>query len=273
MLKFFSRLERTRNFVLLLFAIVMVASLVLFYAPTPNPQEMNLTRSTETVAKVGGETVALGEVANISQLYNGAIPAQQILDSLIPSRIVRQEAARLGLTASDAEVADQIRKQNKPADGSAFDQKRYEQNVTEQFGSVKAYEQSVRDQLSGQKLEAFITSGVNVSEEDVLNDFKRKSTKFDLSFVPVNVQSLAENIKPSDDELKNYFEQNKKNYYISLPQKKIRYVFLSTSKIGEKLQIPEADLQAEYDKLPPERKQAGVQGQQIDLRVARPELD
>jgi peptidyl-prolyl cis-trans isomerase D len=73
--------------------------------------------------------------------------------------------------------------------------------------------------------------------------------------------------------LKNYFEQNKKNYYISLPQKKIRYVFLSTSKIGERLQIPEADLQAEYDKLPPERKQAGVQGQQIVLRVPRPELD
>jgi peptidyl-prolyl cis-trans isomerase D len=273
MLKFFSRLERTRNAVLIVFAVIMVASLVLFYAPTPNQQELNLSRSTETVAKVGGETVALGEVANISQIYSGAIPAEQILDSLIPSRIVRQEAERLGLTASDAELRDQILKLNKPADGSAFDKARYEQNVTEQFGSVKAYEQSVRDQLSGQKLEAFITSGVNVSEEDVLNDFKRKNTRFDLSFVPVSVRDLAENLNPSDEELKNYFEQNKKNYYISLPQKKIRYVFLSTSKIGEKLTIPDGDLQAEYDKLTPERKQAGVNGQQIVLRVARPELD
>jgi len=34
MLKFFNRLEKTRNFVLLLFAILMVGSLVLFYAPT-----------------------------------------------------------------------------------------------------------------------------------------------------------------------------------------------------------------------------------------------
>lgn len=273
MLKFFSRLERTRNFVLLLFAILMVTSLVLFYAPTRNTSLENPTRSTETVAKVGSESVTAGELATINQLYRGAIPSSQILDSLIPSRIVRQEADRLGLTATDAEVAEAIRRQNKPADGAAFDQKRYEQNVTEQFGSVRAYEQSVRDQLSGQKLEAFITSGVSVSEEEVLNNFKRKNTNFDLSYLPVSVSDLSQNIKPSDEELKNYFEQNKKNYYISQPQKKIRYVFINTSKIGEKLPLTDAELQAEYDKLTPERKQAGVQGQQIVLRVGRPELE
>lgn len=272
MLKFFKRLERTRNFVLIVFAVIMMASLVLFYAPT-NRQPVNSSRSTETAAKVGDETVTLGEVAGISQIYRGAIPAAQILNSLIPSRIVRQEAERLGLTASDAEVARAIREQNKPTDGTTFDQKKYEQNVIEQFGSVKAYEQSVRDQISGQKLQAFITSGVTVSEEDVLNSFKRKNTSFDITYVPVNVADLAQNAKPSDDELKNYFEQNKKSYYISLPQKKIRYIFVNTAKIGEKLQIADADLKAEYDKLSPERKQAGIQGQQIVLRVAKPELD
>ncbi|MGI8495454.1 MAG: peptidyl-prolyl cis-trans isomerase, partial [Pyrinomonadaceae bacterium] len=176
-------------------------------------------------------------------------------------------------TASDIEVAQAIREQNKPADGTTFDQKKYEQNVTEQFGSVKAYEQSMRDQISGQKLQAFITSGVTASEEDVLNSFKRKNTSFDVTYVPVNVADLAENAKPTDDELKAYFEQNKKSYYITLPQKKIRYVFVNTAKIGEKLSIPDADLKAEYDKLTPERKQAGIQGQQIVLRVAKPDLD
>jgi peptidyl-prolyl cis-trans isomerase D len=273
MLKFFSRLERTRNFVLLIFAIIMVASLVLFYAPTRDSQQANPVRSTETVAKVGGEDITVGEVATFSQLYRGAIPAAQILSTLIPSRIVRLEAARLGLTASDKEVADAIIEQNKPADGSAFDRKVYEQNVASQFGSVKNYEQSLRDQISGQKLQAFITSGVSVSEEDVLNDFKRKNTKFDLSFIPVSVSDLSQSLKPTDDELKNYFEQNKKSYYITLPQKKIRYIFVNTAKIGEKLSIPEADLQAEYEKLTPERKQAGIQGQQIVLRVAKPELE
>jgi parvulin-like peptidyl-prolyl isomerase len=43
--------------------------------------------------------------------------------------------------------------------------------------------------------------------------------------------------------------------------------------VGEKLNISEADLRAEYDKLPEDRKIAGVQGQEIVLRVSKPEFD
>jgi len=170
-------------------------------------------------------------------------------------------------------LASYIRQQNKPTDGTPFDQKVYEQNVTSQFGSVRAFEQAVRDEISGKNLEAFLTSGVTVSEEEILDDYKRKNTKFDLAYIPVSSADLAQTIKPTDEELKNYFEQNKKNYFISVPQKKIRYVFLDTTKIGEKLTISDEELKAEYDKLPDDKKKAGVEGQQIVLRVAKPELD
>jgi peptidyl-prolyl cis-trans isomerase D len=154
-----------------------------------------------------------------------------------------------------------------------FDQKRYEQNVTDQFGSVKNYEESVRDQLSAQKLEAFLTSGVSVSEQEILEDYQRKNTKFDLTYVPVNSADLAQTVTPSDEELRNYFEQNKASYYIKSPQKKIRYVFVNTAKLGGKLPVSEEDLRAEYEKIPADKKQAGVEGQQIVLRIPKPELE
>jgi peptidyl-prolyl cis-trans isomerase D len=278
MLKFFNRLERTRNFVLLIFAIVMVASLVLFYAPTRDNIQTNLATSQESVADVGGESVTVGELVrqkeNMAMFGGGqTLPARFMLDGLIRNRIVRLEAERLGLRATDAEVAAEIRRQLRPTDGTAFDQKVYEQNVTEQFGSVAAYEQVVRDQLSAQKLEAFLTSGVTVSEEELLNDYKRKNTKFDLTYVPVSTADLAQTIKPSDEELRNFYEQNKKNYYIGVPQKKIRYVFLNTAKIGEKLPLSDEDLKAEYDKLPADKKIAGVRGQEIVLRVPKPDQE
>lgn len=278
MLKFFSRLERTRNFVLLVFAILMVASLVFFYAPTRNFVQADLTRSEETAAKVGSENVTVGELArqkeSMERFGGGrSLPAKMMIDGLIRSRIVRIEAERLGFRATDAEVATEIRKQFKSDDGTPFDQKRYEQNVTDQFGSVSAYEQAVRDQVSAQKLEAFLTSGVTVSDEELLKDFNRKNTKFDVSYVPVNTAELAQTLKPTDEELKAYFEQNKKSYFISVPQKKIRYVFLNTAKVGEKLAISDEDLKAEYDKLPADKRNAGVQGQEIVLRVPKPEFD
>ena len=278
MLRFFTRLEKTRNFVLFLFAILMVGSLVFFYTPSSNTSLANLAQSDETVASVSGNKISVGELVrqkeNYTQFSRGqTFPTKMVLDGLIASRITRVEAERLGLTASDAEVAAKIREQNKSTDGKPFDQAIYERNVTEQYGNIATYEQNVRDDISAQKLNAFLTSGVTVSEEEVLNDFQRKNSKFDVNYVAVNSTDLAKTITPTDAELREYFEKNKSGYYISVPQKKIKYVFVNTSKIGEKLQIPDADLKAEYDNLAPDKKIAGVLGQEIVLRVAKPEFD
>jgi len=277
MLKFFSRMERTRNFVLLLFAILMVVSLIVFYAPTRDTVQSTLVQSEETAAEIGGEEVTVGELVRqkeASSRFTGASqPAKTLLDQTIRLRIARIEAAQLGLRATDMEVAGKIREEFKTEDGKPFDQKRYEQNAIQNAGSVSALEEEVRDSLSAQKLQTFLTSGVSVSEEEVLEDYKRSNTKFEVSYVPISVADLAQTFKPTDEELKKYFEENKKNYYISTPQKKIRYLFLNTAKIGERLNIPEADLKAEYDKLPADKRIAGVQGQEIVLRVPKPEFD
>lgn len=278
MLKYFNRLEKTRNFVLLTFAILMVASLVFFYAPTQSTVGTNLAMSSETAASVSGEDITVGELYRQRESYSRfsqgrPFPAKMLLNGLISSRIMRVEAERLGLTASDAEVAAVIREQFKPTDGTPFDQKRYEQVAIENAGNISAFEEGIRDEISANKLRAFLGSGVSVSEEEVLNDFKRRNTKFDLSYVAINPSDLAQTITPTDQELRDYFEKNKASYYISSPQKKIRYVFVNTAKMGEKLPISDADLQAEYNNLPEERKKAGVLGQEIVLRVAKPEFE
>ncbi len=273
MLKFFSRLEKTRNFVILLFAVVMVLSLIvagLFMRDDPSINKAGGNK--ETAAKVGSETVTVGEIAQLKQGRAGSLPSKYLINSLIGQRIIRVEANRLGLRASDAEVAAEIRKGLKDETGAAIEQKRYEENVAAQYGSVVAYEQTVRDQLSGQKLEAFLTAGVTIAEEEVLKDFQRKNTKFDVNYVSVNAAELSQTMKPTDEELKEYFEKNKANYYINVPQKKIRYVFLNTSKVGEKIPLSDEDLKAEYDKVPADKKSKGVEAQQIVLRIAKPEF-
>ena len=266
-------MERTRNFVLLGFAVLMVVSLVFFYAPSNTGIQESLTRSDETVAKVGSEKITVGEMAIIMQSRGGRLPAKMLLNPLISQRLTRIEAERLGLVASDAEVASYIRKAFKPEDGKPFDQNRYEQNAISQSGSITAFEDSIRDSLSEEKLRAYLTSGVTVSEEEVLKDYQRKNTKFDVSYVPVSAADLAQTIKPTDDELKSFFEQNKKNYYIGVPQKKIRYVFVNSSKVGEKLAVSDEDLKAEFEKIPADKKIKGVEGQEIVLRVAKPEFE
>jgi hypothetical protein len=213
MLKFFSRMERTRNFVLLLFAILMVVSLIVFYAPTRDTIQSNLMMSEEEAAEVGSEDITVGELvrqkeAVIRIMGPANAETKNLLDNAIRSRIARIEAQRLGLRATDAEVAAKIREEFKE-DGKPFDQKRYEQNAVQNAGSVSALEESVRDSLSAERLQAFITSGVTVSEEEVLDDYKRGNSKFELTYVPVTLAEVSQTVKPTDEELKAYFEANK----------------------------------------------------------------
>lgn len=256
----------------------MVLSLVLFYKPTDPAIGAGLINSQEAAARISGENVTVGELARQKEIMKRrqqgmALPANEILNNTISSRIARVEAARLGLTASDAEVAAVIRRDMTPTDGKPFDQAMYEASIIEEQGSISAFEEKVRDGLSAMKLRSFLTAGITVSEEELLEAFKRKKTKFDLSYVSLNATDLAQTIIPTDQELRDYFEKNKAAYYIDTPQKKIRYIFVNTAKIGEKLNLTDAELKEEFDKLPEDKKIAGVYGQEIVLRIPNPNQD
>lgn len=276
MLKFFRKMERTRNILLVFFAVVLVASLIVFGAMTSNQPQQNLSRSTETVAFVGNEKISVSEIALLQDRFlrvrRQSLPTKFLLEGAIRERLIQLEAERLVLTASDAEVANNIRKIFKPSDDE-FDKAKYEQSAVRQAGSVAAFERSLRNQLSEQKLRAFITSGAVVAGEEVLKDYQRRNTKFTLTYVSIDTEDIAKNINPTDDELKKYFKENKKKYYITSPQKKIRYIFLETAKIGEQLEFTDEELKAEYEKLPADKKEIGVNAQEIVLRVLNPRQD
>lgn len=282
MLKQLSRLERTRSFVIIGFAVLMAVSLVFFYAPGRN-SSVEPSQSTQVVAEVGSDEVTVGDLArttaNFQQMYGGQISLAQLggrkgfLDGLIGDRIVAQEAARLGLSASDGEVADRIRKQFVDASGQFVGMERYKESVTARSGDMETFEQELRNNIAREKLRAFVIASVRVSDEEVQADFQRQNTSFDLSYAVITPDQLAEKIQPSDDELKSHYEQRKTDFRILEPQKKVRYVFIDQAKSGAKIDIGDKELRAAFDAMAPANKQAGVKVQQILLKVARKDLD
>ena len=284
MLKQLGRLERTRNIVILLFAVLMAVSLVIFYAPGRNSgANVDPTKNTETVAKVGSATISIADVArireNYAQMFGNRVNLAQLggnkrfLDGLISKLVISQEAARLGLSASDGELAERIRKQFSDASGNFVGFDRYKESVTGRYGDIEKFENDIRDDIAQEKLRAFVTASVNVSDAEVEEEYKRRNTAFDVSYVAVTTDKLAAKIQPSDEELKSYYESHKTDYRYLEPQRKVKYLFIDTEKVGSKLQIPDADLKAEYDNLDPKFKEAGIEIQQIMLKVARKDLD
>jgi len=282
MLKQLGRLERTRSIIIIGFAVLMAVSLVFFYAPG-RTGNVATTKNTDVVANVGGDEITAGDLAqvalNYQQMFGGRFSIAQLggnktlLEGLIRARIITQEAERLGLGASDGEVRDKIVKQFTDASGQFIGLDRYKEVVAARYGELATFEQEVRNDIAREKLQAFVTSSVSVTDEEVQEEYEKRNTSFDVTYAVVTPEKLAEKIQPSDDELRSYFEQHKTDYRYHEPQKKIRYIYVDQAKAGSKIAISDEELRKSYDALGPQQKQAGVKVQQILLKVARPDLD
>ena len=291
MLKQLSRLERTRNILILAFVALMAVSLVLFFRPGGGAARIDPTKSTEVLAVVGGEEITVGDFTlqkqNLQQqfarfgsqisLSRMGYSDEKILDGLITSRVTAQEAERLGLGASESEIKERIANLFRDPTGKfllvdasgKFDIKKYQERV----GDVDAFERGVARDIAREKLEAFVTAGVTVSEDEVREEYKKKNSSVDLTYVAVSASKLADKMQPSEQELKDYYEKHKTEYRIDVPQKKIRYLFLDQNKAGAKVQVSDNELREEFQNVKPEFKSAGVKAQQIVLRVAHEKLD
>lgn len=291
MLKQLSRFERTSKVLILGFVGLMAVSLVLFFRPNSGSSNIEPAKSTEVLAMVGGAEITLGEFATQKQniqtqfsRFGGQVSLTQmgytderILDGLILKKVTEQEATRLGLNASEAEVKERIAKIFSDASGKLtitdasgkLDMSKYQERV----GDVGVFERGVAEDIAREKLEAFVSASVRISEDEVQQDYKRKNTVFDLTYVVVAADKMADKVQPTDEEMKAYYEKHKGDYNISVPQKKIKYVFIDQDKSGQKLQIADKDIKDRYDSLEPQYKQAGVKVQQIVLKVAREDLD
>lgn len=260
----------------------MAISLIVFYAPGRSATSIDPATSTEVVAKVGSDPITVADVVlmreGFRQRFGGQISLMQFggnkrfLDSLIVNQVIKQEAERLGLAASEAELADKIRKQFSDASGVFVGVERYKESVV-RYGGVEKFENQMRNEIAQEKLRAFITSSVNVSEDEVQESYKRSGATFEISYVVVSSDKYAEKIQPAEAELRSYYDSHKDELRYNEQQRKIRYVYVDQEKAASKLQISDQDLRAEFDRLEPQYKQAGVKVQQILLRVARKELD
>jgi len=283
MLKQLARFERTSKYIVIIFAALMAVSLVIFYAPGRSASNIDPTRNTEVVAKVGSANVTVADVArireNYAQMFGNRISLAQLggnkrfLEGLISKHVISQEAERLGLGASDAELLERRDKQFADASGKFVGVERLTEIVNARYGDFRKFEEDLRAEIAQEKLRAFVSASVNVSDAEVEEEYKRRNTSFDVSYVAVSADKLATKIQPSDDELRSYYDSHKTDYRYLEPQRKVRYVYVETEKVGSKLQIPDTELKEEYDRLDPKYKEAGIEIQQILLKVARKDLD
>ena len=82
-----------------------------------------------------------------------------------------------------------------------------------------------------QKLLTAVGAGVTVSDKDISAEVKRQDTKVKFEYAVLTLDDIKKQIKPTDAELKAFYEQNKQQYANSIPEKiKAKYILIDTTR-------------------------------------------
>jgi peptidyl-prolyl cis-trans isomerase D len=257
------RMRRHRAWLKWSLALVVLA-FVVFYIPDFLRQS-NQAAPNDVVARVGGQEITAGMFrrAYLSQLqayrraYGGSVNEQllrqmgieqQILQQLIDERAAIAEAQRLGLTVSDAEVAQRIYaipafQQN----GQFAGQQVYEQVLRMQQPplTIDEFEDNLRRALLVEKLRAAVTDWVAVSDAELEREYHRRNEKVKLQFVLFTPEKVQKDVSVADAEVNAHFEKHKDQYRI--PEKrKIRYLLVDVDAAKSKVVVPPGDVERYY---------------------------
>jgi len=256
---------------ILLGAVVLVlgGSMLLYLVPQ-SPGTGSGEISTDTVAKIGDESVSVQDVRQqlnqIEQRNPNMKPleslyAQQILKQLVFEKEIEYEAKRLGIAVSDQERADRIRQYVPTAftGGTFVGMDRYSAEVQARFQlTVPVFEELIRQGLLEEKFRKLVTDGISVGPAELQDEFRNKNEKVKLDYALIKPEDLEGKISPDDSEVRTAYEKNKAKYQV--PERRVaRYALVDVNQIRQGVQVSDDMLKLQY--------QANIQQYQVPNRV------
>ena len=254
---------------ILLGAVVLVlgGSMLLYLVPqSPVSGEI----STDTVAKIGDESVSVQDVRQqLNQIEQRnpnmkpleALYAQQILKQLVFEKEIEYESKRLGITVSDQERADRIRQFVPTAfsGGTFVGMDRYAAEVQTRYQmTVPVFEELVRQGLLEEKFRKLLTDGISVGPAELQDEFRYKNEKVKLDYAMIKPEELESKITPDEAEIRAAYEKNKSKYQV--PERRVvRYALVDVNQIRQNVQVSDDMLKLQY--------QANIQQYQVPNRV------
>ena len=160
---------------------------------------------------------------------------QQAGSQLVRDQILLAEADRLGIHATDDDVRQFLHRGQFGEflfpKGQYIGSDRYAAFVASQFNlSVAEFESEVKQDIAVRRLEALITAGVTVGDQEVRDSYRKQNIKIKFDYAVIASDELRKTINPSDGDLQAFFKQNVARYASAVPEeRKITYFAFTPS--------------------------------------------
>lgn len=222
-------------------------------------------QSAQTVASVGKVDIGANEYARavegqmraFEQQTNQPVTFQTAqalgldriaLGQLVTAAAIENEAARIGVSAGDSLVGEELRRvpafQNTAGE---FDREAY-QNALRQNGlTVRDFEDDVRADLASGMLRSSVAAGITVPDVFVDTLFNHARETRDVTWARLTAADLDGAIdEPSDDALASYHSENAAAF--TRPETKtIRYAWLTPDLLAPEIEVDDEQVRALYE--------------------------
>ena len=216
-----------------------------------------------TLAKIGGTEI---QIEQFRQLYNERLqqigrqfgraltPEQanafgldrQVLSDMIAEAGLDQQARKMGLGLSDADVVRRITDDSMFQTKGQFDRVKFEQLLRNAgYSEQRFFNEQRRIMLRRQIIDS-LTGDLPVPKAwlEAINQFQNQERS--IEYVTLGPAQAGDVPEPTADELSKYFEA-RKILFRAPEYRKIATVLVTPAEIGKSMEISDADMKAYYD--------------------------
>ena len=240
-------LRRHRRWFFVFLWVVILAFVILYI-----PNNATGGAGGETVATVGGSSITtatfqrqyLRQRRQFMAMNQGQVDEamlermglrEQVLSSLVRTKIEELEADRLGFIVDEESVRKAITEDASLQNNGQFVGAATLTRLLQQQGMTpREFENEVRSSLKTQRLREAVTDGATVSDAEVAAEFHRRTDLINAEHAFLPLSQFTASIQPSDDEIKAHFDANKERY--RLPERRIvSYVLVDPGELRSKV--------------------------------------
>jgi peptidyl-prolyl cis-trans isomerase D len=130
---------------------------------------------------------------------------QQVLRSMMSQAVLKAEAERLNITASEQELKKAILEE-------PIITQNYEYFLKYRPNEIPVFERQLQDSIIFEKLQELVTGSLVMDKDSLLKEFKKEKDQAELDYILFKPERIKDEIKVEDSEINDYYQKNKDDF-------------------------------------------------------------
>lgn len=168
------------------------------------------------------------------------------LENLIQQKILRHEAAGVGLTVLDSRITSEIQNISLFHEDDKFSYERYRELLQRQGISPTIFEARLAADLMRQQLVEGVSSSVIISKSVADKVATLSETTYEINRATINPEQYLEQIEPDEEAIQTYYDSHQQDFI--LPERaRVEYAVLSLDELAKQELVSDEEIKTYFD--------------------------